>query len=117
MPPRRNYPSWLPPNPGEREALTRLRRRQAGVIGWLVGLLPAGWIVLALTPSEVLLAPLTILWIAIGVGLAQRVTDSPCPRCQERFCAKRELPYWYGLFNHRCESCGLSLDPVRGSDL
>jgi hypothetical protein len=117
MPPRRVYPSWLPPNPREREALTQLRRRQAGVIGWLVALLPAGWGILAMTRSDVMLAPLTIFWIVLGVGFAQRVTDSPCPRCRERFCARRELPYWYGLFNHRCESCGLSLEPVRDADL
>lgn len=117
MPSRRVYPSWLPPNPREREALGRLRYRQAWVIGWLIALLPAGWLVLALTASAFLAAMLTIFWIAAGAGLARRVTASRCPRCNERFCTRLELPYWYGLFNRRCESCGLSLEPARDADL
>ncbi len=117
MPPRRIYPSWLPPNPREREALTRLQRRQVGVIAWLIALLPIGWTLLACTGSDVLLCSLTIFWIVIGVTLAQRITDTVCPRCNQRFSLRRELPYWYGLFNRRCESCGLTLEPLRDSDL
>jgi hypothetical protein len=113
---RRVYPSWLPPTPSERAALIRVRRQQLVVIGWLIALLPAGWAILAVTRSEVMLAPLTIFWIVMGISLAQRVTDTLCPRCHERLCQKRELPYWYGLFNQRCDACGLSLSSGRETD-
>lgn len=106
----RNYPSWLPPNPGERAALRQIRRSQNTVIVWLVGLIPAGWIALLLTESDELLVPLTLFWIGAGLFLAQRVTANPCPRCGERFCTKSDLPYWYGLFKRRCDGCGLTLD-------
>ena len=80
------------------------------VIAWLIAMLPAGWIILAVTASGVLIAALTIFWIALGVALAKQVTEQRCPRCHDWFCLRREPPYWYGLFNHCCESCGLSLE-------
>ncbi|HXD91136.1 MAG TPA: hypothetical protein VNU00_08745 [Candidatus Binataceae bacterium] len=106
---RRNYPSWLPPNPRERIALRQIRRSQKLVILWMVGLLPAGWIAALLTRSDYLFVPLTVFWILVGIILAQRVAMNPCPRCGERFCADDQMPYWYSLFNRRCATCGLSL--------
>jgi len=111
---RRTYPSWLPPNPREREGLLKIRRRQTFVIAWLMGFLPASWVVILATRSNSAFVPLTVLWIGIGVLLARRVTANLCPRCGENFCEKSELPSWYGLFNSRCESCGLSLKPDAG---
>lgn len=110
---RRYYPTWLPPNPRERHALLSLRRRQIGVIVWLAGLAPVGWIAAALTRSDSLFVPLTIFWLLVGVMLSQRAVATPCPRCGEKFCQRQELPYWYGLFTRRCDNCGLSLDPNR----
>src|SRR2546422_950871 len=104
------YPSWLPPNPRERIALRQIRRSQTIVLVWMVGLLPAGWIAALLTRSDYLFVPLTVFWLVVGVVLAQRVTMNPCPRCGERFCARVQIPYWYGLFNRRCANCGVSLD-------
>ena len=112
MPPRRVYPSWLPPNPGERIGLVKIRRMQALVMIWLMAFIPAGWIVILLTRSDVMFVPLTVLWIGAGLSFARRVTASRCPRCGERFCEKSGLPYWYGLFNSRCDGCGLSLNPT-----
>src|SRR5258708_3744465 len=107
---RRNYPSWLPPNPRERIALQQIRRSQTIVILWMVALLPAGWIAALLTRSDYLFVPLTVFWIVIGIVLAQRVAMNPCPRCGERFCPTDRLPYWYSLFTRRCAACGISLD-------
>jgi hypothetical protein len=109
-PPRRVYASWLPPNPRERAALVQLRRRQTTVILWLAGLIPAGWTSALVTGSDTLFVPITIFWIAVGVWLAHGVTAIPCPRCGQKFCSVRELPYWPGLFNRRCDACGLTLD-------
>jgi hypothetical protein len=110
---RRAYPSWLPPNPRERDMLLKIRRMQTLVIIWFAGFFPAGWIVILATRSNSTFVPLTVLWIGVGVWLARRVTANRCPRCGENFCEKSQLPYWYGLFNSRCESCGLSLKPDR----
>lgn len=109
MPPRRVYPSWLPPNPRERGELLKMRRLQVTALGWMIGFLPAGWVLILVTRSTDFVVPLTVFWLAVGLFIAQRVTAIRCPRCGERFCEKAELPYWYGLFNRRCESCGLSL--------
>ena len=106
---RRVYPSWLPPNPREREALVRIRKSQISVIACLICLIPAGWIAALLTRSDVLFVPLTVFWIAVGIVLAQRVAANPCPRCGEKFSARSPMPYWFGLFNRRCSSCGLTL--------
>lgn len=77
----------------------------------MVAFIPAGWVVILLTRSSAMLLPLTILWIALGVAMARRVTDKRCPRCGGNFCTKAEMPYFYGLFNRRCEACGLTLYP------
>ena len=114
--PRRIYPSWLPPNPRERTALVGLRRRQNLVIVWLMGLLPAGWIATMVTHSDALFVPITVVWIVVGLMLAQRVAIIACPRCGKEFCAGQELPYWNALFNRRCDNCGLTLDPGRPAD-
>lgn len=78
---------------------------------WLVAFIPAGWVVIALTRSDVMLVPFTVFWITAGIILARRVTARRCPRCEANFCAQSQLPYWYGLFNNRCENCGLTLFP------
>jgi len=109
---KRIYPSWLPPNPREREALLQIRRSQHTVIAWMIGLIPAGWLAVLLTESDELFVPLTLFWFAVGLMLAQRVTANPCPRCGEHFCAKSVAPYWHGLFKRRCDECGLTLDPI-----
>jgi hypothetical protein len=83
---------------------------------WLCAFLPGGWLLILATRSDALFVPLTVMWIVIGVVLARHVSGSRCPRCGERFCEKSALPYWYGLFNSRCESCGLSLIPERIPD-
>ena len=115
MQPRRHYPLWLPPSPHERAALTRLKRRQNLTIIWLIGLLPAGAIAAIATGSSDLLVPITIFWIVAGIVAAQRVTAIPCPRCKDKFCAGRQLPYWGGLLNRRCDRRGLKLKPDRGT--
>jgi hypothetical protein len=84
---------------------------QTMVMVWLVAFIPAGWVAIVLTRSDVMLVPLTVLWISAGVLLARRVTAIRCPRCDANFCEKSRQPYWYGLFNHRCENCGLTLTP------
>jgi hypothetical protein len=109
MPPRRIYPRWRPPTPAQRVALRQIRRMQRHVMIWLVAFIPAGWVVIALTSSDAILVPFTLLWIAAGIALARRVTAIRCPRCAANFCEKSRLPYWYGLFNRRCENCGLTL--------
>jgi hypothetical protein len=106
---RHIYPSWLPPTRQQREALLRIRRGQTVVLLWMAGFLPAGWAVMWLARSAMILIPLTILWIACGVALARRVADTPCPRCGADFCTKAGMPYMYALFNSRCEACGLTL--------
>jgi len=112
----RVYPSWLPPNPRERRELLKIRRMQKSVIAWMIGFMPAGWMVILVTRSIDFMVPLTVLWFGIGIWLARRATASPCPRCAAKFCEKRGLPYWYGLFSSRCESCGLSLASAPISD-
>jgi hypothetical protein len=109
MPTRRAYASWLPPNPRERMELLKLRRMQHLVIAWMVGLIPGGWIVVLLAPDEAVFVPFTLLWISVGLWFAERVGAGRCPRCGDDFFEKRQLPYWHGLFNSRCENCGLSL--------
>jgi hypothetical protein len=111
IPPRRIYPRWLPPTQAQRIALLQIRRMQRKAMIWLVAFIPAGWVVIALTRSDVMLVPFSVLWIAAGIALARRVTERRCPRCAESFCEKSEMPYWYGLLNHRCQSCGLTLSP------
>ena len=106
---RRFYASWLPPNPRERTALLKMRRRQHLAIAWLVGLIPSGWIVVLLAPDEALFVPFTLFWIAVGLWLAERIGAAPCPRCGRDFCDKREFACWHGLFTNRCENCGLTL--------
>jgi hypothetical protein len=76
---------------------------------WLVVFIPTGWIVIALTSSDAMLAPFSLLWINAGIALARCVTALPCPQCAANFCVKSQLLYWYGLFNRRCENCGLTL--------
>ena len=107
---RRYYPSWLPATPREREGLQRLRRNQIGVIVYLAALAPMGWIGVWLVDSNALLVPLTLVWILIGVMLAQRVAAGLCPRCGEPFCQRPDLPFWFGLLARRCDNCGLSLE-------
>jgi hypothetical protein len=106
---RRIYPSWLPATSDQRDALLRIRRSQTLVILWMAAFLPAGWVVIWLARSLMTLLPLTILWIAAGIALARRVTESPCPRCRAPFCTRAGMPYLYALFNSRCEACGLTL--------
>jgi hypothetical protein len=115
-PPRRIYPRWLPPTPTQRAELLQMRRTQRNVLTWLIAFIPAGWAVIAITRSDVMLVPFSVLWIAAGMALARRVTDRRCPRCGESFCAKSGMPYWYGLLNKRCESCGLTLLPEPPDD-
>jgi hypothetical protein len=110
MPARRVYASWLPPSPGERVQLLRLKRMQRLVILWMTGLIPAGWVFVLFAPTDVLFVPFAIAWIAAGLWFAGLVSTTRCPRCSANFCEKHELPYWYGLFNSKCENCGLSLD-------
>lgn len=91
-PPRRIYPRWLPPTPTQRAELLQMRRTQRNVLTWLIAFIPAGWAVIAITRSDVMLVPFSVLWIAAGMALARRVTDRRCPRCGESFCAKSGLP-------------------------
>jgi hypothetical protein len=105
----RVYPSWLPPNPRERMELLKMRRRQHLVIAWMVGLIPGGWIVVLFAPDESFFVPFTLLWIAVGLWFAERLGATRCPRCGSEFSEKHELTYWSGLFNSRCENCGLTL--------
>jgi len=86
-----------------------MRRMQHLVIVWMADLIPGGWILVLLLPDEAVFVPFTLLWIAIGLWFAERVGTRRCPRCGHGFCEKSELSYWYGLFNSRCENCGLSL--------
>ena len=109
MPTRRVYPSWLPPNPRERTELIKLRRMQNVAIGWMASLIPAGWMVVLLAPDENLFVPFTLVWVAAGLWLAERVGAERCPRCGHEFCDRREFPYWFSLFSWRCDNCGLSL--------
>jgi hypothetical protein len=111
MPSRRIYPRWLPPTPAQRVELLRIRRAQKNALIWLIAFIPAGWVVIAITQSDVMLVPFTVLWLTAGIALARRVTDSRCPRCDGNFCAKPRSPYWNGLLNHRCDNCGLTLSP------
>jgi hypothetical protein len=108
---RRIYPAWLPATTDQRMALMRIRSRQTLVLLWMAGLIPAGCMIIALSPSNVVLVPLTLLWIGIGIWLAHRLSQTRCPRCAATFCQKADMPYLYALFNNRCESCGLTLYP------
>jgi hypothetical protein len=105
----RVYASWLPPNPRERAELLKMRRMQHLVIAWMAGLIPGGWLVALLAPDETVFVPFTLVWIAVGLWFVERIGARRCPRCGDDFCEKREFSYWSGLFNHRCENCGLSL--------
>ncbi len=107
--PRRIYPRWLPPTPTQRTALLQIRRRQTLTIIWIAAFIPASWIVIALTNTDVTFVPLTALWIAAGVLQARRLTVTRCPRCNANFFEQTQLPYFYVLFNRRCEHCGLTL--------
>jgi hypothetical protein len=112
MPTRRIYASWLPPNSRERPELLKMRRKQHLVIGWMLALIPGGWLVVLLAPDGAVFAPFTLLWIAVGLWFAGRVGATRCPRCGNDFCARRELVHWYSLFNSRCENCGLTLGKI-----
>lgn len=112
MPPVRVYPSWLPPNPREREALLKIRRMQTRALLWMAGLIPAGWLAMLLRVSMDLLAPLSAGWIAAGILIGRRVAALKCPRCGGNFCDVGAMPYWHGLFARRCATCGLSLTPI-----
>jgi hypothetical protein len=110
----RVYPSWLPPSPRERDELIKLRRMQIAALGWIVAFIPAGWLLILITGSLDFVLPLTIVWFVAGLSIARRVTARQCPRCGEGFSAKLATRNRYGLFNRRCESCGLSL-PADGA--
>jgi hypothetical protein len=75
----------------------------------MVGLIPGSWIIVLLAPDESVFVPFTLLWIAVGLWFAERLGAARCPRCGYDFCEKRELGYLSGLFNSRCENCGLTL--------
>jgi hypothetical protein len=107
----RVYPSWLPPNPRERDALLRIRRWQTLTLLWMAGLLPAGWLAMLFADSSDLFVPLTAAWIVAGVLMGRRVTALKCPRCAANFSDLGAMPYWHGLFTRRCANCGVSLDP------
>jgi hypothetical protein len=79
------------------------------VIAWMIGLIPGSWMVVLFAPDEVVFVPFTLFWIALGLWFASRVGATRCPRCGDNFCVKGELASWHGLFNSRCENCGLSL--------
>ena len=111
MPPRRAYPSWLPPNPREREGLLKIRRWQMLAVLWMAGLIPAGWLAILFAGSNDLFVPLTAGWIAAGILMSRWVASFKCPRCGDNFCDVSAMPYWHGLFTHRCENCGVSLKP------
>jgi hypothetical protein len=113
---RRYYPSWLPPNPRERDALLKMRHQQIAAIVWLVALAPVGWTSVVLTGLDMLFGPLTILWLLVGLALARRITIGVCPRCGGRFCEKQDPPYWHGLMIRRCDNCGLTLDTEQGQE-
>ncbi len=87
-----------------------MRRRQHLLLAWMVGLIPSGWIVVLLAPDESFFVPFTLLWVAVGLWFAERLGAARCPRCGCDFCDKHELAYWAGLFSHRCENCGLTLE-------
>ena len=108
---QRVYPSWLPPNPRERERLLIIRRWQTVVILWMATLFPAGWLAMLLAGSAETIAALTVGWIAAGILLSRRVSALECPRCGDRFCDAGAAPYWNGLFIRRCGNCGVSLKP------
>jgi len=114
MPTRRVYASWLPPNPRERTELLKIRRRQHLVIAWMLGLIPGGWIVVLFLPNDEVFVPFTLLWIAAGLWFAARISAMRCPRCGDDFCERDELASWHGLFNSRCENCGLTLRKTTG---
>jgi hypothetical protein len=109
MSPRRVYPSWLPPNPREREALLKIRRWQKLALLWMAGLIPAGWLTMLLGGSIDVFVPLTAGWILAGIVISRRVAALKCPRCGGNFCDISAMPYWHGLFARRCENCGVSL--------
>jgi hypothetical protein len=106
---RRVYASWLPPNLRERMQLVKIRRWQRFVIGWMLGLIPSSWIAALLAPEKTII-PLTLLWIAVGLWLAELVGAIRCPRCGSDFCGKRQFACWHGLFTNQCEQCGLTLE-------
>ena len=54
-------------------------------MNWLVVFIPTGWVVIALTSSDAMLAPFSLLWINAGIALARRVTALPCPNAQQTF--------------------------------
>jgi hypothetical protein len=86
-----------------------MRRRQQLVIAWMVGLIPGSWILVLLAPDETVFVPFTLLWIAVGLWFAEGLGAVRCPRCGSDFSERRHLAYLSGLFNSRCDNCGLSL--------
>jgi hypothetical protein len=106
------YPSWLPPNPRERAELRRMRRWQNLAITWMLSFIPSGWMMALFAPDESMFVPLTLFWIAMGLWFAERLGATRCPRCGDDFSDKGHMVYWHGLFNTRCESCGLSLKNI-----
>jgi hypothetical protein len=87
----------------------RLRRKQSLVLLWTAGMIPAGWALLILGAENSSLAIFTLAWLATALWFARRLNSVLCPRCGAGFCANHDLPYWYGLFNQRCENCGLTI--------
>jgi predicted RNA-binding Zn-ribbon protein involved in translation (DUF1610 family) len=87
-----------------------MRRRQHFVIAWMLGLIPGGWIMVLFMPDEAVFVPFTLFWIALGLWFVERVGAMPCPRCGDDFCERGDFANWQGLFNSRCENCGLSLE-------
>jgi hypothetical protein len=76
----------------------------------MLGLIPSGWVVALFAPDESVFVPFTLFWIALGLWFMQRLGATRCPRCGDDFCEKTDLAYWHGLFNSRCENCGLTLE-------
>jgi hypothetical protein len=71
-------------------------------------MIPAGWAILIMAPSTMVLIPLTVIWIGLGLSMARGLALSPCPRCGSAFCDAPGMPYWYALFASDCQKCGLS---------
>ena len=117
MPPRRVYPSWLPPNPREREGLLKIRRWQRMTLLWMAGFIPAGWLTMLFAGSADLFVPFTAGWVAAGILMGRRVVSLKCPRCGQNFSDVNAMPYWHGLFGNHCENCGVSLKPHLNDEL
>ena len=91
--------------------MLKIRRGQNLTLLWMAGLIPAGWAAMLAAKSIDVFLPLTATWIAVGILMARRVVSFKCPRCGDKFCETRGMPYWYGLFTRQCENCGVGLKP------